>query len=211
MQLLLKNVLLETGYEYDKDGVVVATKTALSDVLMEEGRFKKIESSIESQPHMTTIEANGQLLVPSLREMHIHIDKTYFGGEWKAPTPITEGIMTRIKEERWLLPKQLEVAEERARAVVEHYIANGHTHIRSHCNVDPQIGTKHIEITKKVLVSYADKVTYEIVAFPQHGLLRSNVEDLMREALQLGATHVGGVDPATIDRHITNSLQLTID
>lgn len=32
------------------------------------------------------------------------------------------------------------------------------------------------------------------MAFPQHGLLRSQVEPLMREALRMGATHVGGVD-----------------
>ena len=44
------------------------------------------------------------------------------------------------------------------------------------------------------------------MAFPQHGLLRSQVEPLMREALRMGATHVGGVDPALVDRHVDHSI-----
>ncbi len=209
MQLLLKQVRLEQGYTYDGE-TIIGTKTDFFDVLIDNGIFALIEKEIAVTDEMTIIEANGQLLLPSLREMHIHIDKTYFGGEWKAPTPVTEGIVTRIKEEEWLLPQQLPVARERARKVVEHYIANGHTHIRSHCNITPQIGTEHIKITKEVLAEFEDQITYEIVAFPQHGLLRSNVEPLMREALEMGVTHIGGVDPATIDRNIHQSLEKTV-
>ncbi len=29
---------------------------------------------------------------------------------------------------------------------------------------------------------------------------------LMREALRMGATHVGGVDPALVDRHVDHSI-----
>ena len=67
-----------------------------------------------SVDNVETINANKQLLVPSLREMHIHIDKTYFGGEWKTPIRATEGIFTRIKEEETLLPKQLDQAEDKS-------------------------------------------------------------------------------------------------
>ena len=48
--------------------------------------------------------------------------------------------------------------------------------------------------------------TYEIVAFPQHGLLRTEAHSLMREAMKMGATLVGGVDPATVDNNIEKSL-----
>lgn len=209
MRLLIKQASLEKSYAYDGNAII-GTNIALFDLLIEDGKFIAIEKDITPTEDMEVIDAGGQLLLPSLREMHIHIDKTYFGGEWKAPTPITEGILTRIKEEEWLLPQQLPVAKERARKVVEHYIANGHTHIRSHCNITPQIGTKHIEITKEVLAEFEEQITYEIVAFPQHGLLRSEVVPLMREALEMGVTHIGGVDPATIDRNIHKSLETTI-
>ncbi|MCM3628179.1 hypothetical protein M3194_12470 [Paenibacillus glycanilyticus] len=59
--------------------------------------------------------------------------------------------------------------------------------------------------------TFAGKMTHEIVAFPQHGLLRSHAVELVREAMKQGATHVGGVDPATVDENIEKSLQTIID
>ncbi|GIO28030.1 amidohydrolase [Ornithinibacillus bavariensis] len=209
MTLLLKNVRLETGYLYDKT-FVIATKTKIFDVLIENGKFIEIAPTIEAS-NVEVVDAKKQLLVPSFKEMHTHIDKTYFSGEWKAPTPTTEGIFSRLKEEAILLPKQLEVAEERAHAMVQHYIKKGHTHIRTHVNVDPQIETKHMEIAKRVLESYRNQITYEIVAFPQHGLLRNGQVFLtiLEKALQMGATHIGGVDPALVDRNSGEVLKTT--
>lgn len=207
--LLLKNVRLEEAFEHDNEHIV-ATRTAIYDVLIEDGQVKKVDKNIVVSEDVKVLDAQHQLLVPSFREMHIHIDKTYFGGEWQAPRPITKGILTRIEEEQTLLPKQLPTAAYRAEEMVKWLIAQGHTHIRSHCNVDPQIGTKHIEITKQVLEKYKEQITYDIVAFPQHGLLRSNVEGLIREAMTMGATLVGGVDPSIVDRNIEKSLQTTM-
>lgn len=209
MRLLLKNVRLETGYLYEQS-FVTATKTELFDVLIENGIFVEIAPSIEVNDAVV-VDANMQLLIPSFKEMHTHIDKTYFSGEWKAPTIATEGIFSRFKEEALLLPKQLDVAEDRAHAMVQHYIKNGHTHIRTHVNVDPQIETKHIDIVKRVLDSYQDQITYEIVAFPQHGLLRNGLSFLtiMEKALQMGATHIGGVDPALVDRNSSEVIKTT--
>ena len=160
LTLLLKNVRLETGYLYDQT-FVTATETQIVDVLIENGKFVEIAPTIEASDAVV-IDAKNQLLVPSFKEMHTHIDKTYFGGEWKAPTPATEGIFTRLKEEATLLPKQLDVAEERAHEMVRHYIKNGHTHIRTHVNVDPQIEIKHMEIVKRVLKSYEDPTAWFI-------------------------------------------------
>lgn len=207
--LLLKNVTLETGFLYDGDRVT-GTNTAVYDVLVKDGKVETIGESL-TDPADTIIDASGNLLMPSMREMHIHVDKTYFSGPWKACVPITNGIITRIEEEQKLLPQQLPVALQRAEKMIEWLLSQGHTHIRSHCNVDPQIGTKHIEITLEAFAKFEGMLTYDIVAFPQHGLLRSNSEALMREAMRKGATLVGGVDPATIDRDIERSLETTMD
>lgn len=209
-KLLIKNARLDAGYETDSLGVV-HTLTEKKDILIEEGKITQINDSIEAND-VEMLNADGKLLLPSLREMHIHIDKTYFGGPWKAPKlPTKSSVAFRIEEELELLPKQLPYAEDRARYFVEHLIKNGHTHIRTHCNVDPGIQLKHMENTLKVLEDYKNDISYEIVAFPQHGLLRSGVEGLIREAMKMGATLVGGVDPATIDRNIDRSLETTFD
>ena len=54
-------------------------------------------------------------------------------------------------------------------------------------------------------------MSYEIVAFPQHGLLRTKATNLIREALRFGAGFVGGVDPATVDGDIEASLQQMVE
>lgn len=51
-------------------------------------------------------------------------------------------------------------------------------------------------------------MTYEIVAFPQHGLLRTNSKGLMRQAMKEGASLVGGLDPGGVDNNIEASLYL---
>lgn len=209
-QLLIKNALLEIGFE-DVDGKPTRTITEKHDVLIEGEKIIRIDKEISNVPLAATHDAQGKLLLPSFREMHIHVDKTYFSGPWKACKPITNGILTRIEEESQLLPTQLQYAEERAKKVIAHYISQGHTHIRSHCNIDPNIGLKNLEATVNAFKAFEGQITYEIVAFPQHGLLRSEVEPLMREAMRKGATLVGGVDPATIDRNIDLSLQTMFD
>lgn len=207
--LLMRKVKIETGFTYVGERIS-GTTTAEVDVFVKDGKVEEVGTNLQMQAD-DIIEGNGDLLLPSLREMHIHVDKTYFSGPWKASVPITKGIVTRIEEEEQLLPKQLPFALERAEKMIEWLLSQGHTHIRSHCNVDPQIGTKHIELTLEAFKKFEGLLTYDVVAFPQHGLLRSNVESLMREAMRKGATLVGGLDPATIDRDIERSLNLTMD
>ena len=207
--LLIKRVRIETGFTYDRDRIA-GTTTAEVDILVKDGRVEEIGTDLTVYAD-EMIEGNGDLLMPSFREMHVHVDKTYFGGPWKACVPMTKGIVTRIEEEERLLPKQLPFALQRAENMIGWLLSQGHTHIRSHCNVDPQIGTKHIELTLEAFKKFEGLLTYDVVAFPQHGLLRSKVEPLMREAMRKGATLVGGVDPATLDRDIERSLNLTMD
>ncbi|WP_342442707.1 amidohydrolase [Lysinibacillus sp. FSL K6-0075] len=207
----LTNVRLETGYHYD-NGAVIETKTALFNIQVENGKIKQMKGV--DQPLETDLpkrDAHSYLMLPSFRDMHIHIDKTYFGGPWKAPSIPTEGLITRLKEEEILLPSLLPVAEERAKNILDLLLHAGSTHIRTHCNIDPFIGLKNLEAVLRAKEAYKDKVALEIVAFPQHGLLRSDSISLVREALRSGASLVGGVDPATIDENIEKSLQTVME
>jgi cytosine/adenosine deaminase-related metal-dependent hydrolase len=205
----LTNVRLERGFLYENYRII-GTKTEISHLKIEDGKITQI-AQVAPDSAEKQYDANNQLLLPSLRDMHIHIDKTYYGGPWKACTPITKGIFTRLEEEKELLPKLLPTAQERAEKMIELYLKNGHTHIRTHCNVDPVIGLKNLESTVNALKKYEDVLTYEIVAFPQHGLLRSDSVQLIRDAMKNGATIVGGVDPATVDRNIEKSLNTIFD
>ncbi|WP_078381977.1 amidohydrolase family protein [Sutcliffiella halmapala] len=205
----LTNVRLEKGFKYENERVI-GTETEIAHIKIEQGKVADISHTFPSDGE-AQYDASGKLLLPTLRDMHIHIDKTYYGGQWKACMPPTKGIFTRIEEEQELLPKLLPTAQERAEKIIELLLKNGHTHIRTHCNVDPVIGLKNLEATVNALKKYEDVLTYEIVAFPQHGLLRSDSVQLVRDAMKNGATLVGGVDPATVDRDIEKSLYTIFD
>ncbi|MCJ8010266.1 amidohydrolase family protein [Paenibacillus sp. KQZ6P-2] len=207
----LTHVQLETGYQYE-NGVVSGTETGIFHVRVENGKFSEIISAATIlEDSLPKWNMNAKLMLPSFRDMHIHLDKTYYGGPWKAPTIPTNGIFTRFEEEKELLPRLLPVARERAGKLIELLIEAGTTRIRSHCNIDPVVGLKNLEATLQAVEDYQGRASIEIVAFPQHGLLRSQSVSLMREALKNGASLVGGVDPATVDGDMERSLQTIME
>ncbi|AZV62769.1 amidohydrolase family protein [Peribacillus frigoritolerans] len=208
----LTNVRLENGFTYNENETITGTETGNYHIKIESGKISSILSAKESiTDQVPQHDVHGLLMVPSFKEMHIHIDKTYYGGPWKACMPAINGVKTRIEEEQVLLPELLPTAKVRAEKMLDLLLDFGSTHIRTHCNIDPVIGLKNLEATIQALEGYKDKLTYEIVAFPQHGLLRSNSVGLVRDAMKNGANLVGGVDPATIDENIERSLETIMD
>ncbi|MCQ6557300.1 amidohydrolase family protein [Paenibacillus mendelii] len=207
----LTNVRLEKGYIYE-DGEITGTETDIYHIRIQDGVIAEIVPSdqVQLDDELLKVDSKEWLMLPSFKEMHIHIDKTYYGGPWKAVRR-TGGIFGRIAEERELLPKLLPTAQHRAEGILATLLAFGSTHVRTHCNIDPVIGLSNLEATMRALEHYSDKLSYEVVAFPQHGLLRSNVAPLVREAMKQGATFVGGVDPATVDENIEKSLQTIME
>ncbi|WP_301171329.1 amidohydrolase family protein [Brevibacillus nitrificans] len=206
----IANVTLETGFEW-KDGRVSGTRTEPFHVRVQEGRIAQIVPAAQELPdEVLSWDARGHLMLPSFREMHIHLDKTFYGGPWQACIPAPNRFF-RIEQEQELLPKQLPFVRERAEKLLHLLQSNGATHVRTHCNIDPVIGLKNMEETLRALEAYSGKLSWEMVAFPQHGLLRSQSVGLMREALRNGAGLVGGVDPATFDDDIEKSLHTAMD
>lgn len=205
----LTNVMLESGYTYEEERIS-QTETELCSLLIEDGRIKKIIKGIVQEEDIVTFDAKNLLMLPAFKEMHIHIDKTYYSGPWKACMP-AESIFTRFNEEEKILPKQLATAQNRAENMLELLLQNGATNIRTHCNVDPIIGLGNLEATLAALETYKNRVSSRIVAFPQHGLLRSDSVQLVKDAMRMGAHLVGGVDPATVDNDIEKSLHTIMD
>ncbi|WP_026581759.1 amidohydrolase [Bacillus sp. J33] len=201
----LKNIKLETGYLQDEKGAYT-TKTEIFHLKIEGGKIvEKQYSSYEIPKDELTVDAGGLLALPSFREMHNHLDKTYLSLDWKACRPV-KNLEERLQYEAMELEELAPTAKQRASKMIELLLSKGSTHIRTHVNIDPYIGLKNLEGVRAALEDYSGKLTYEIVAFPQHGLLSENVIPLMKEAMRSGADIVGGLDPAGIDRNIEKSL-----
>lgn len=207
----IQNVRLER--EFVREGSeVVGTATELKTLRVDGHTIAAIMASDTKLPDdkLPRFDAKGLLLLPAFRDVHIHLDKTFYGGPWRAVRPNPKGVFDRIAEEQIILPKLLPTAEERTGKLVALLQHHGSTFARSHCNIDPVVGLKNLEHLLNELSRHKNTFSYEIVAFPQHGLLLSNVEGLMREAMTMGVNYVGGLDPTVVDGNMEKSLDTMV-
>ncbi|WP_332647044.1 amidohydrolase [Lysinibacillus sp. 54212] len=211
MSTWLRNVRLEIGETTYEDGSI-QTRTDLFHIrVAKEGVIQTIIPATEDISETDAIDMEGKLALPAFKEMHNHLDKTYLSLGWRACRPV-KSLSERLALEAAELEELAETVEQRASAMIELHLRNGVNHIRTHVNIDPFIRLRNLEGVKKALKAYQQYLTYEIVAFPQHGLLpHEEMPDLLRQALESGATILGGLDPAGIDKDIEKSLQVTMD
>lgn len=205
------NALLETGYSHLSSGAV-RTDTTLATITHDHGTITAITPQHEPlSPPTGAWDADQRLLIPPTKDFHIHLDKGHFGGPWQAVIPVDDGVRGRIREEQAFLPTYLDILPDRATALLRHIADRGTTFLRVQVNVDPTIGLQNYEIVKDVLAGHADRVTSELVAFPQHGTLATEAEGWLTRAMEAGAPILGGLDPHSIDGDIEASLTCTFD
>ncbi|MCT1902463.1 amidohydrolase [Oceanobacillus sojae] len=206
----IKNVQLEKNYK-EEDGYITGAETELSHLLIKSGKIEQIISADQAiTDNIPQIDAKGLLALPSFIEKHCHLDKTLLSDEWRPVIP-TKNIFERFEVEKRVLPTLATTTRERAEKLLDIYSHAGVTKVRTHVDLYPEAGLKNLDEVKKALHIYENKLASEIVAFPQHGLLRSDSKHLVKEALRQGAGYVGGVDPANVDGNIEASLQTMIE
>ena len=202
----LKNVRLETGFEY-KDGEVDRTNTELFMVQISDGKIKSISAN---KPNEKAIDAKGLLMLPAFRDMHIHLDKTYYGDRWQAVKKRTGGIKGMIALEQEIIPELLKNSTYKAEKMIELLQSKGTSFARSHVNIEP---TSKLQSLKNLQVALENKKTgfdAELVAFPQHGVFYTDSVPYLKEAAQMDIDFIGGVDPFTIDGAIEKTMDFTV-
>jgi cytosine deaminase len=84
--------------------------------------------------------------------------------------------------------------------------------VRSHVDVDLGVGLRGIDAVREAVDALGGAIEVEIVAFPQDGVIRRpGVLDLLDQAAANGATSIGGLDPASIDRDPVQQLDGLFD
>ncbi len=204
----LKNVRLETGFIEDESGII-GTKTDLFSVEIKDGKITKVSTN---NPQLTdAIDAKGLLMLPSFKDMHVHLDKTLYGLPWQALSPKRRTVADMIAYEQEIIPELLNTSIERGEQLInllQHY---GTTFARTHFNVDTTSGLKSLENLEKALENKTETFSAELVAFPQHGLYYTDSAPLMKEAAQLkSVAFVGGLDPFSIDKNIEKAIDFTV-
>ena len=145
-------MLLETGFDYE-NGVAVQTRTARQTVEIQDGKIVALrENKLHPDATLPHYDAGGKLMLPTTRDMHIHLDKTFYGGPWRSLNrPAGTTIQDMIKLEQKMLPELQPYTQERAEKLIDLLQSKGTTIARSHCNIEPVSGLKNLQNLQAVL------------------------------------------------------------
>lgn len=183
------------------------------DIRCRDGRITAITPSDAAPPSADPagIDCSDQLLLPPFVESHAHLDKTLWGMKWR-PNSAGATLRDYIDNERRVLREINVPILKRSGALLEHCIAMGSLYFRSHIDVDPEFGLRHVEAMMALREAYRDTCDMQFVVFPQTGMLtRPGTVEIMRQALEMGVETVGGLDPAGIDNDPIEHLRTIFD
>lgn len=170
-----------------------------TDMLIRDGRIARIGPDLPTEG-IAAEDGGDCIALPGLVEAHTHLDKSLWGMGWR-PHQAGPRLIDKIETERRLKRNWNIDPERQSARLAALSLSQGSTAIRSHVDIDTDIGLSGFEGVAVTREKYRDAVDIEIVAFPQSGLMcRPGTLELMEEALANGADVVGGLDPCGIDR-----------
>ncbi|QVJ00227.1 amidohydrolase family protein [Nocardiopsis eucommiae] len=181
-------------------------------IVTEGGRITAIkESPGVGAPGEEVIDAAGRTVLPGLVNAHAHIDKTLHGGPWVS-APQVETVAERVAHERRHRDTHGLPSREYVASLVEAMVVAGTTHLRTHTDVDPGVGLRGITAVAEVARRYEGVIDIQQVAFPQGGLITNpGTLPLLRDAVEAGASVIGGLDPAGFDDAPNAHLEAVFD
>lgn len=185
--MLIRNATLPDGSRHDID--------------VTEGRIAALLPPSPTEPSV--------VVLPPLVDGHIHLDKTLLGLPWVPNQATGNQVSDRIAAERKVRAERTVSETVTGANLVRQVVASGTLHMRSHVDIDNQLGLKNLQAILAVRERFADLVTIQIVAFPQSGIVRSpGTAELLDEAMKQGADLVGGLDPVGIDGDLERHLDI---
>lgn len=202
----IKNVRLETGFEYQNEEIV-GTKTDLFSIDIVDGKIAKV---YENNPQKDCIDAKGMLMLPAFRDMHIHLDKTIYADKWQAVRRRKNGVKGMIELEQQMMPELLKNSTYKAEKLIELLQSKGSNFARSHVNIEPTSKLNSLKNLEIALANKKDGFDTELVIFPQHGLYYTDSLPYMEEAAKMNIDFIGGLDPMSIDGAIEKTMDKTV-
>ncbi|MEV5981182.1 amidohydrolase [Streptomyces sp. NPDC052114] len=155
------------------------------------------------------VEGGGRIALPSLVDAHIHPDKTTWGGDWISRRP-ANGIADYVAQDVELFKSQSRSVGERAYGLMAHAVTRGTRAMRAHADVAPAYDLAGLEGVAEARKRLKHALDVQIVAFPQHGVVRTpGTAELLEEAARSGLVDfVGGIDPISFDHAMDEQLDL---
>jgi cytosine/creatinine deaminase len=162
-----------------------------ADVAIEGGRIAAIGCHPLAAVAGEEIDVGGRMLSPGLVETHIHLDKSRILDRC-APAPGRgRDHMRRVAAVKPGFT--VEDVYARARATLERCLVNGTTHMRTHVEVDPNVGLRGFDALQQLAKDYRFAIDIELCVFAQEGWTHVPEADAnVVAALERGARVVGG-------------------
>lgn len=175
------------------------------DLTVVDGRI----SDRPAPPGADVVDGDGRIALPSLVDAHIHPDKTTWGGSWVSRKPAT-GLADYVAQDVELFRSQDRPVAERAYGLMAHAVTRGTRAMRAHADVAPAYDLAGVEGVGTARERLRHALDVQIVAFPQHGVIRTpGTAELLEEAARTGAVDlIGGIDPIGFDQALDEQLDL---
>lgn len=176
-------------------------RAGLVDIGIVGGKIAAIDVRLDP-PGRQEIDAAGRLVTEPFVDCHFHIDKSFTGAMLSRytyplrPLHIVGGEGTDpVAQHRILKPGYtVENVSERIERALALALVHGTLAVRMFVDVDPVQKLTAFKAALRARDRFADRMTLQICAFPQEGLLsHPETLSLMEQALTLGADVVGGI------------------
>ena len=140
-------------------------------------------------------------MIASFVNAHVHLDKVYtldligdaavtaYTGEQMGGSMASSELASAVKDSY-----DEATIEAKARRCLLSGLRHGLRHVLAFADVDTRAGLRGVTPLLRLREEFHGVIDLQVVAFPQDGLLRDpGAEDLVREAVELGADVVGGI------------------
>ncbi len=166
-----------------------APEAPLNDIGIQGGTIAAIEPQLAADGPERDV--GGLFVSPGLIETHIHLDKSRIMDRCTAAPGRGTDHMARVAAVKPGFTQEDVYA--RAQATVEQCLVNGASHMRTHVELDPNVGLRGFEALKQLAADYRWAIDIEICVFAQEGWTNAPETDSnIVAALQNGAAVVGG-------------------
>lgn len=200
------DLVVRDAYEFERAELV--------DIAIADGEIRRVADTVP-EPGTEEIDADGDLVSPGLIDAHVHLDQALTAEGARVPQhndePFDKDRCIGLSAEYFAEASKEEITQT-ALEVAGMFAANGTLSLRTHAYVDSEVGTKVVEAILAAKDRLEGVVDLQVVVFPQRGYVGDpGTEAAAREALDLGADVVGGIDPASINTDIERSIETWFD